>query len=61
LHLNKKRITITRVNIQTLIGKKSLPEIRKSEARASERYWLEMVVFLQIPMSLQKNYYCYAC
>ena len=39
-----KTIEITSKNTQKfyrlfVIGKKSLPEIRKSEARASERYW----------------------
>ena len=28
-----------------VIGKKSLPEVRKTEARASERYWARVGVF----------------
>ena len=38
-----------------IIGKKSLPEVRKTEARASERYWARVAAFLKNLMSLQEN------
>ena len=38
-----------------VIGKKSLPEVRKTEDRASERYWARVVAFLKNLMSLQEN------
>ena len=38
-----------------IIGKKSLPEVRKTEARASERYWARVEAFLKNLMSLQEN------
>ena len=38
-----------------VIGKKSLPEIRKSEARASERYWARVGGIFKILMNLQKS------
>lgn len=40
-----------------VIGKKSLPEIRTSEARASERYWARVEESLKVRTSLQKNYF----
>ena len=41
-----------------VIGKKSLPEVRKTEARASERYWARVGgVFLKMLMNLQRNFY----
>lgn len=38
-----------------LIGKKSLPEIRKSEARASERYWARVGSVFEDPSKLTKE------
>jgi hypothetical protein len=39
-----------------VIGKKSLPEIRKTGARASERYWGRVGErFLRIQKGLQKS------
>jgi hypothetical protein len=38
-----------------VIGKKSLPEIRKSEARASERYWARVGGIFQDPNELTKE------
>jgi hypothetical protein len=38
-----------------VIGKKSLPEIRKSEARASERYWARVGGIFQDPNDLTKE------
>ncbi|MGA9154871.1 MAG: hypothetical protein WBZ36_30165 [Candidatus Nitrosopolaris sp.] len=38
-----------------LIGKKSLPEIRKSEARASERYWARVGGIFENPSELTKE------
>jgi hypothetical protein len=38
-----------------VIGKKSLPEIRKSEARASERYWARVGGIFQDPADLTKD------
>jgi hypothetical protein len=38
-----------------LIGKKSLPEIRKSEARASERYWARVGGIFDNPNELTKE------
>jgi hypothetical protein len=37
-----------------IIGKKSLPEVRKSEARASERYWARVGGIFQNPTVLQR-------
>ena len=38
-----------------VIGKKSLPEIRKSEARASERYWARVGGIFRDPNELTKE------
>ncbi len=38
-----------------VIGKKSLPEIRKSEARASERYWARVGGIFQDANELTKE------
>jgi hypothetical protein len=38
-----------------VIGKKSLPEIRKSEARASERYWARVGGIFQDASKLTKE------
>jgi hypothetical protein len=38
-----------------VIGKKSLPEVRKSEARASERYWARVGGIFQDPTDLTKE------
>src|ERR671929_528668 len=38
-----------------VIGKKSLPEIRKSEARASERYWARVGGIFTDPNELTKE------
>jgi hypothetical protein len=38
-----------------VIGKKSLPEIRKSEARASERYWARVCGIFRDPNELTKE------
>ena len=38
-----------------LIGKKSLPEISKSEARASERYWARVGGIFENPSELMKE------
>jgi hypothetical protein len=38
-----------------VIGKKSLPEIKKSEARASERYWARVGGIFQDPTDLTKD------
>lgn len=38
-----------------LIGKKSLPEIRNSEARASERYWARVGGIFKDPSELTKE------
>jgi Sec-independent protein translocase protein TatA len=38
-----------------VIGKKSLPEIRKSEARASERYWARVGGIFQDQNELTKE------
>ena len=38
-----------------VIGKKSLPEIRKSEARASERYWARVGGIFTDPNELTKD------
>lgn len=38
-----------------LIGKKSLPEIRKSEARASEHYWARVGGIFENPSELTKE------
>jgi hypothetical protein len=37
-----------------VIGKKSLPEVRKSEARASERYWARVGGIFKDPTVLQR-------
>jgi hypothetical protein len=38
-----------------VIGKKSLPDIRKSEARASERYWARVGGIFEDPIELTKE------
>jgi hypothetical protein len=38
-----------------VIGKKSLPEVRKTEARASERYWARVGGIFQDPTDLTKE------
>ena len=38
------------------MGKKSLPEIRKSEARASERYWARVGGIFTDPNELTKEF-----
>ena len=42
-----------------VIGKKSLPEIRKSEARASERYWARVGGIFTDPNELTKELFSY--
>ena len=42
-----------------VIGKKSLPEVRKSEARASERYWARVGGIFTDPNELTKELFSY--
>ena len=39
-----------------VIGKKSLPEIRQSEARSSERYWVRVGGIFERPEELPEDY-----
>ena len=48
---NPKKKKIYRLFI---IGKKSLPEIRKTEARSSERFWAQVGGIFMIPTTLLK-------
>lgn len=52
---NKKDIGQRRFYRLFVIGKKSLPEIRKSEARASERYWARVGGLFENEVDLTKE------
>jgi hypothetical protein len=49
---NSKKNQLYRIFV---IGKKSLPEIRKSEARSSERYWARVGGIFTDPNELTKE------
>jgi hypothetical protein len=52
---DKEKKTHRRLYRLFVIGKKSLPEIRKSEARSSERYWARVGGIFERPEDLTKE------